>query len=130
MVELANNRSGSYMSIREISKKQQISVKYLEQITTMLSKAGFLESTRGPRGGHRLKRKPEDYTVGEILAVTEGTLAPIPCLEDNPNQCPRAQECTTLSFWEGMYEVISDYVNSKTLADLAEEENSSFNYVI
>lgn len=130
MVELAGREEGEYVSIKEVSRIQNISVKYLEQITTLLSKAGFLESTRGPKGGHRLKRKPEEYSIGEILSVTEGSLAPIACLEDSPNQCPRAGECSTLSFWEGLYEVIREYVNDKTLEDLLNDERNNFSYII
>lgn len=130
MVELANRNDGEYTSIREISKNQNISMKYLEQITNILTKAGFLESTRGPKGGHRLRRPASEYTVGEILTATEGSLAPIACLEDIPNKCPRAHECSTLSFWEGMYSVIKEYADSKTLQDLADEGNDAMNYII
>ena len=129
MIELARNYESGYMSIREVSKRQNISVKYLEQITAALTKAGFLESTRGPKGGHRLVRKPSDYTVGDILRVTEGDLAPISCLQDSPNRCPRAAECTTLSFWEGLYKTITDYCDSVTLEDIAGSD-SSYNYFI
>ena len=129
MIELARNYESGYMSIREVSKRQNISVKYLEQITAALTKAGFLESTRGPKGGHRLVRKPSDYTVGDILRVTEGDLAPISCLQDSPNRCPRAAECTTLSFWEGLYKAITDYCDSVTLEDIAGSD-SSYNYFI
>ena len=129
MIELARNYESGYMSIREVSKRQSISVKYLEQITAALTKAGFLESTRGPKGGHRLVKKPSDYTVGDILRVTEGDLAPISCLQDSPNRCPRAAECTTLAFWEGLYKAITDYCDSVTLEDIAGSD-SSYNYFI
>lgn len=129
MIELARNYDSGYMSIREVSKRQNISVKYLEQITAALTKAGFLESIRGPKGGHRLIRKPSDYTVGDILRVTEGNLAPISCLQDSPNRCPRSSECTTLSFWEGLYKAITDYCDSVTLEDIAGSD-SSYNYFI
>lgn len=129
MIELARNYDSGYMSIREVSKRQNISVKYLEQITAALTKAGFLESIRGPKGGHRLIKKPSDYTVGDILRVTEGNLAPISCLQDSPNRCPRSSECTTLSFWEGLYKAITDYCDSVTLEDIAGSD-SSYNYFI
>jgi Rrf2 family protein len=93
-------------------------VKYLEQIVTSLTRAGFLRSQRGNNGGYRLARQPSEYTIGEILRVMEGNLEPIACLENYPNDCPRAEECVTLPFWIGLSKVINDYVNSYTLQTL------------
>lgn len=121
MVDLALHDTGIYISLRDISRRQNISVKYLEQIAGVLSKAGLVRSVRGSQGGYRLARRPEDYTAGEVLRAVEGTLAPVACLEDKPNLCPRYKTCSTISFWEELYGLIDGFVNSKTLRDLAVE---------
>lgn len=121
MVDLALHDSGGYIALRDVSRRQNISVKYLEQIVGILQKAGFLRSVRGPQGGYRLARRPEEYTAGEILRLMEGSLAPVACLEDDPNLCPRYAVCSTIHFWEGFSRQINDYVDSKTLRDLMEE---------
>ena len=119
MIDIAvNSGSDRNITIKEISERQGISVKYLEQIVGALCKARLLRSVRGAQGGYRLVRKPEEYTAGEILRLAEGGLAPIECLEGERNDCPRRSICTTLSFWEGLDKVISDYVDSVTLAQL------------
>lgn len=115
MIDLAEHDSGEYIPLRDISGRQGISVKYLEQIVTQLSRAGFLRAVRGAQGGYRLARRPEDYTIGEILRITEGDLAPIACLSDEINQCTREGECATIEFWKGLYRVINEYVDSVTL---------------
>jgi Rrf2 family protein len=122
MVDLAMNSNGLYLPLKEISARQEISLKYLEQIVAQFSKQGYLDSVRGPQGGYRLARDPQDYTIGDILRCSEGSLAPVACLEQNPNMCPRQAECGTLSFWSGLYDVINDYVDHVTLADLIEEQ--------
>lgn len=122
MVDLAQNDNGTWIRLRDISQRQHITVKYLEQIMPLLTRAGYVKSFRGNNGGYRLARRPEEYTAGDILRTTEGSLAPIACLEDDPNQCPRCQECTTLPFWEGLWKVINDYVNQVTLEDLARHD--------
>jgi len=104
--------------LRDISRRQEISVKYLEQITSLLSKFGLLLSVRGPQGGYKLAKKPSEYTVGEILRITEGDLAPVACLTTPENTCPRKENCATLSLWEGLSKVINDYLDSKSLEDL------------
>ncbi|MGN1097806.1 MAG: RrF2 family transcriptional regulator [Clostridia bacterium] len=120
MIDIALNSDGeNNITIKEISERQNISVKYLEQIVNTLSKAKLLRSTRGAQGGYRLSRAPEDYTAGEILRLTEGSLAPIECLEEE-NLCPRKDICTTLEFWTGLNNVINSYVDSVTLADLVQ----------
>ena len=98
-------RDSGYIPLRDISKRQQISAKYLEQIVVQLSRAGFVISTRGAQGGYQLARHPSEYTVGDILRITEGSLAPVACLEHEPVDCPRVDECITLSFWRGLYAV-------------------------
>ncbi len=118
MVDLASNDTGDYIRLKDISNRQGITIKYLEQIMPLLTRAGFVTSLRGNAGGYRLSRTPDEYTVGEILRSTEGSLAPIPCLEDKPNACLRISECPTVHFWEGLEKVIDDYVDHFSLADL------------
>lgn len=118
MLDLAQNSDGEYIPLKEISSRQGITIKYMEQIVPMLTKAGLIRSLRGNNGGYMLSRKPEEYTVGEILRCAEGSLAPIACLEDETNQCPRSESCNTLVFWKGMRDVIYEYADSKTLGDL------------
>lgn len=118
MVDLAENNTGEYIRLKDISKRQRITLKYMEQIMPMLTRAGYVKSYRGNNGGYMLAKRPQDYTAGDILRVTEGNLAPIPCIEDVPNQCEHRSECSTVTFWEGMWKVITDYADSVTLADL------------
>ncbi|NLY68452.1 MAG: Rrf2 family transcriptional regulator [Clostridiales bacterium] len=123
MVDLAVHSHGEWISLKEISERQNISIKYLEQIVSNLMRSGLLLSSRGPQGGYMLARKPEDYTVGEILREIEGSLVPVACMESAPNHCLRYKQCPTIKFWEGLYKVVTDYVNSVTLADLARQAN-------
>ena len=118
MIDLAMNDNGEYIRLKEIAERQSITLKYMEQIMPLLTKAGYVRSYRGNNGGYMLARSPEEYTVGDILRTTEGSLAPISCIEETPNRCPRKDYCTTLSFWEGMAKVINEYVDGITLADL------------
>ena len=122
MIDLAEHDDGSLISIRDVAERQGIAAKYLEQIVGLLSKAGFLRSGRGPQGGYRLSRAPEEYTVGDILRLTEGNLAPVACLEGSENRCERSHECATLDFWTGLYAVINQYIDRFTLADLVRTE--------
>lgn len=108
--------------INQVAKSQQISEKYLEQIVTILTRAGYVKSTRGAQGGYRLTRPPEEYTVGMILRLTEGSLAPVSCMDDEINQCSRAGRCVTLNVWKQLNQAINDVVDHVTLADLAEEQ--------
>ena len=118
MLELAQFGGEGYLPLTEIAERQDISVKYLESIISVLSKAGLVDGVRGKGGGYRLNRKPEEYSVGEILKLTEGSLAPVACLDSKPNKCERSESCKTLPMWEKLDEIICDYLNSVTLADL------------
>ncbi len=118
MLDIAENGHGNVVPLKDISARQGISVKYLEQIVGTLSKAGLLKSVRGPQGGYRLMKAPEECTVGSILRLTEGNLAPVACLEDEKNQCSRCDECETIDFWIGLNKLINEYIDSYTLADL------------
>lgn len=125
MVDLAIHENGQYIRLKDISERQSITLKYMEQIMPLLTKAGYVKSYRGNNGGYMLARKPEEYTAGEILRTTEGSLSPIACIEDTPNRCPRSGECTSLPFWEGMWKVINEYVDSVTLADLVKNNGDA-----
>lgn len=127
MIDLARYGNGQYALLRDIAARQQISLKYLEQIATALGKAGLIESMRGPQGGYRLTRSPQDYTIGDILRPIEGHLACVACLETRPNPCPQYSECHAVRFWEGLQRVILDYLDGTTLATLAgQHENTPF----
>lgn len=116
MIDLAVNDKGDYVSLKDISNRQEVSLKYLEQIMAMLNKAGYVKSSRGNNGGYRLAKSPEEYKVGDILRKTEGDLAPIACV--NGEECGKRENCKTFKFWQGLDNVINEYVDSKTLADL------------
>ena len=130
MIDLAEHSGGVFIPLKDIVARQEISQKYLEGIMTDLSKAGMVDGQHGKGGGYKLNRAPEDYTVGEILRITEGDLAPIACLEKDAEKCVRAQECKTLPMWKKLYEIINEYLDGVTLADLMSEDNGSNNYVI
>ena len=118
MLDIALNDAKTPVRIKDIAERQQISDKYLEQIVSSLNKAGYVRSIRGPQGGYRLTKKPEEYTVGMILRLIEGSLAPVACLDDDINNCTRADRCPTLILWEKLYDAISEVVDNITLADL------------
>ncbi|HWP51161.1 MAG TPA: Rrf2 family transcriptional regulator [Clostridia bacterium] len=118
MIDIAGHDAGAVISLRDISQRQGITLKYLEQIIPLLSRAGLLKSVRGSSGGYRLTRLASEYTAGEILRAVEGSLVPVACLEDEPNRCSRCGECKTLPFWKGLAKVIDNYVDSVTLEDL------------
>jgi len=124
MLDLALQDPGEYIPIKSIAGRQDISNKYLEQIITVLSRAGFVKSTRGSQGGYRLARKPEEYTVGMILRLIEGNLVPVACMEDQPNQCPRSAQCATLEVWKELNDAINGVVDNITLADLVARQKA------
>lgn len=108
--------------ISQVAARQGISDKYLEQIVTLLHRAGYVRSSRGAQGGYMLTRKPEEYTVGMILRQTEGSLSPVSCLDDEVNQCERAPHCAALTVWQQLKDAIDQVVDNVTLADLVEEQ--------
>ena len=131
MMDLAMNNTGEPVRIKDIAARQEISDKYLEQIISTLNKAGYVKSIRGPQGGYRLTKAPEQYTVGMILRLTEGSLAPVSCLEDEVNTCPRQDGCATLRLWQMLDTAISNIVDKVTLADIVEWQSQiADNYVI
>ncbi len=129
MVDLAERDNAAYIPLKEIAARQEISHKYLENIMRALSKAGFVDAAQGKGGGYRLNRDPSGYTVAAVLAVTEGTLSPVACLEKTDNACARAADCKTLPLWTELNRVINRYLESVTIADLANNASAG-DYVI
>ncbi|MGM9548549.1 MAG: RrF2 family transcriptional regulator [Faecousia sp.] len=130
MIDLAEHQSDAFISLRGIAQRQEISEKYLESIIRMLVKAKVVESLRGKGGGYRLSKAPDQYTVGSILRLTEESLAPVSCLEENADPCPRSGRCRTLSLWKGLDKVIHEYLESVTIADLMKQSAAGNDYVI
>ena len=119
MIDLAEHQGEGFIPLKLIARRQEISEKYLESIIKLLVRAKLLNGLRGKGGGYQLTKPPEQYTVGTILRLTEATLAPVSCLEQGAEACPRAAECCTLAMWNGLNQVINDYLNNITVADLA-----------
>ncbi len=121
MIDIAKHQESGYVSIKDISAREEISVKYLEQVISLMVKYGFLTSLRGNNGGYKLTKSAKSITAGDVLRAAEGTLAPINCLSTPTNECPKKNSCTTLEFWTGLDKVINNYVDSYTLQDLADK---------
>lgn len=130
MVDLAEHQTGSYIPLKEVADRQEISEKYLESIMKQLVRAGFLEGVRGKGGGYRLTNAPEQYTVGSILRLMEGPLAPVACLESETMQCARAANCRTLPMWKKLDTMVNAFFDGITLADLMAPECAGNDYVI
>ena len=130
MVDLAEHDREDFVPLKEIARRQEISEKYLESILKSLVKNGLLRGLRGKGGGYKLTRPPEKYTVREILALTEDSLAPVACLEEGAAKCPREAVCRTVGLWRGLYEVINGYLSSVTLAELMRTGDPGDDYVI
>lgn len=124
MLDLAEHRNDGYVALKDIAQRQSISKKYLEQIIPQMNRAGFLQTVRGSQGGYRLNREPKDYTVKDIISVTEGNLATVACLEGEVNLCPRCAECATVFVWEGLQKVMNEYLDSITLQDILDKKHS------
>ena len=129
MLDLAQQEPGAFIPLPAIAERQEASEKYLESIISTLARAGLVEGQRGKGGGYRLARKPCDYSVGEILRLAEGSLAPVSCLEAGATPCPKASSCRTLPVWQGYYKLTEDYFSGITLADLMNVPLAD-NYVI
>ena len=126
MLDLARYSESGLVPLKDISRRQGITIKYMEQIISPLARAGLVSSLRGSSGGYRLTRKPSEYTCGEILRVMEGPLVPTACLEGECFvDCARAEECPTLTFWKGLSDVVNSYVDSVTLEKLLEEQDET-----
>ncbi len=122
MLDISMNGDGGPVSFKDVSQRQGISIKYMEQIGSMLTRAGFLNSVRGAHGGYSLANKPSEYTIGAILRVTEGPLVPVLCLEDEGNACARKSNCMTYPLWEKLNDAINEVVDNTTLQDLIDED--------
>lgn len=120
MLDLATYNTGECIKVKEIASRQGLSEKYLEQIIAVLNKAGYVNSVRGAQGGYRLSKNPEDYTVGMILRLTEGSMAPVACLEEGAEECERCDTCETLGVWKDLYTAVNQVIDGVTLADLLE----------
>lgn len=130
MIDLAEHQAERYVPLKEVAARQDISEKYLENILKVLVQNGFLEGLRGKGGGYRLTRSPDQYTVAEILLLTEGSLAPVSCLTPGAPACERMANCRTYTMWKGLKDLIADYFGKITLADLAAPEQAGNDYVI
>lgn len=131
MIDISIHSNGSPVPVKDIAARQEISVKYLEQIISTLVRAGFLNSVRGPQGGYRLTRHPSEYTVGDILRQTEGCLVPVECLDPNAEECKREQGCVALRFWKELNDAIASVVDKYTLEDFKNwSTESADNYFI
>lgn len=120
MLDLAVNNTGESIKVKDISARQGISEKYLEQIIATLLKAGYVSSVRGARGGYRLTKDPKEYTVGMIVRLTEGSIAPVACLEEGTEKCERCEGCETVKVWQDVYDAVNSVVDNVTIADLVE----------
>ena len=130
MIDLAEHQTGAYIPLKEIAERQEISEKYLEAILKVLVRERFLIGMRGKGGGYKLSRAPEQYTVGSIIRLTEGSLAPVACLEEHAEQCPRVAQCRTLPMWKAFDRVVNEFFDGYTLADLMRPDQAGDDYVI
>lgn len=130
MIDLAEHMGESYIPLKEIAERQEISEKYLEIVLKVLVRERLLTGLRGKGGGYRLTRRPDQYSVGEILRLTEGGLAPVACLEQDPAQCPRIATCRTLPMWRKLDRLVNDFFDHITLADLMAPDQAGDDYVI
>ena len=129
MIDLAEHGGGDFVPMKEVAVRQEISLKYIERIMPLLTKENLVEGLHGKGGGYRLCRPPEDYSVGEILRITEGELAPVACLERGAKPCPRAAECRTLPMWKKYYAMTNEFFDGISIADLM-KNGASYDYVI
>ncbi|SDB02502.1 RrF2 family transcriptional regulator [Eubacterium oxidoreducens] len=132
LIDLAEHQNCGFVALKDIAKRQNISKKYLEQIIPVFNKSNMLKTTRGSQGGYMLAKSPSQYTVGDILRLTEGALVPVDCLNHEPNGCELSAECATLPIWQGLNDVINEYLDGITLQDILDRQNEQniYNYII
>lgn len=132
LLDLAEHRNDGYVALKDIAERQGISKKYLEQIVPIFNKSDLLRTNRGFQGGYQLAKTPDKITVGEILRLTEGSLAPVSCLERSPVECSRSDVCPTLPVWQGLYRVMTEYLDGISLQDILDQqrEHGIDDYVI
>ena len=129
LIDLAEHNNGGYIPMKDVAKRQELSLKYLERILPTLTKAKLIEGVHGKGGGYKLTRDPEKYTVGEVLRLTEGDLAPVACLAPDAPPCDRVGECRTIGMWREYYEMTNRYFDGISIADLVNTDSED-NYVI
>ena len=129
LIDLAKHRNGSFIPMKDVAKRQGISLKYIERLLPALKEGGLIESLHGKGGGYKLTREPDQYTLWEILRLSEGNLAPVECLKEGSEQCDRASVCPTLSVWAGYYRVTQEYFSGITLEDLIKSK-TDYDYII
>ena len=130
LIDLAEHRNGSYIPMKDVADRQDISLKYLERIVPVLTQSGLIEGVHGKGGGYRLVKNPDECKVGDVLRLTEGDLAPVACLAPGAPPCARAADCRTLAMWQKFYTLINDYFDGITIADLMKKGDIADNYVI
>ena len=130
LLDLAEHQQEGFVALKDAAQRQNISKKYLEQIVPLLNKTGLLRTNRGNKGGYMLAGRPDEVTVGDILRATEGSLTPVACLDFEPNECPRINECATLYVWEGLFRTITDYLDSITIQDIIDRRMNGGDYCI
>ena len=130
LIDLAEHQADGIVPLKEVVKRLEISEKYLEAIMKVLVKNGVVTGTRGKGGGYRFNQSAEQVTVGDILRMTEDSLASVSCLEKNAEACPRAAQCRTLPLWQGLDRVIQEYLDQYTIADLMRFGQPGDDYVI
>ncbi|MEE3428039.1 MAG: Rrf2 family transcriptional regulator [Ruminococcus sp.] len=133
LVDLAEHKNDGFIALKDIAKRQNISKKYLEQIVPVFNKSHILQTNRGFQGGYRLAVEPNKCTVGEVIRLTEGSLSPLACIDDeNEVHCDRSADCATLYVWQGLKKVVTDYLDSVTLQDIIDKKHESYanDYVI
>ena len=123
LIDLAEHDAGGFIPMKDVVQRQNISLKYMERIMSLLSKNGFVEGVHGTGGGYRLNRSPEEYRIGDILRLTEGTLAPVSCLDCGAKPCERMDSCRTRPLWHDLDRMINGYLDQVTIADLMKKEN-------
>jgi len=132
LLDMAEHKNDGFIALKDIAGRQDISKQYLEHIVSLLNTSDILRASRGKKGGYMLAREPSECKIGEILRITEGSLAPVACLDDKTNHCNRSEFCKTLSIWNGFYKLIIEYFDSITLQDMLDQydEQSADSYVI
>ena len=125
MIDLAQHSEDGFISLKEIADRQEISMKYLEMIVGILNRADFVISLRGKSGGYKIAKAANEYTVGSILKLSEGNLAPVSCLDCAVNQCERADNCITLPMWKELDKVVDDYLENVTIQDLIDKQRNA-----
>lgn len=126
MIDLAEHIEDGFIPLKDIAKRQSISKKYLEQIIPAFNKPGILKANRGNQGGYMLAKSPREYTVGEILRLTEGSLAPVECLDNDPVGCAQSANCPTLAIWQGLNKVICEYLDGITVQDIIDMQKEKY----